>query len=453
MAAIGPSLPVNRNFRGAQVICHSPQRDTGPTQDNWPATRFGWARGTVYRSGAELQQAGPLMSAYGHAVADLPQNQPVLINLADPLHALAAFHGILAQGRPCGIGDDRITASAPAGLFHILDTQLPPRDPRDMPVSLQPSPFITFTGGTTGAPKAILRDQASWLYSFARQGIEPRDRVAVPGALSHSLALYATIEALHRQADIRLLSGLRPRAQTDAIRNQGVTVLYATPTQLKLFARSVPCPSVTRLFVGGGAFDGAARTQARKVFPNARIAVFYGTSETSFITVSDAETPANSVGKAYPGVTLKTDSDGLIWARSPMNFRDYLDTGGTQALRRDGFVSVGDCGRIDADGFVYLTGRADRIVTISDRSVSLDDVEQRIAARSGADHVAAIALPDAKRGHALGIAICGDPDLVRCQAADLPKIRQVIAVATWPMLASGKTDYPAIEALFAEQRP
>ena len=180
------------------------------------------------------------MSAYGQAVAQLPRGLPVLINLADPLHALAAFYGILAQGRPCGIGDDRIAASAPPGTFHVLDTQLPPHDPRDMPVSPQPSLFITFTGGTTGTPKAILRDQSSWLYSFARQGIVPNDRVAVLGALSHSLALYATVEALHQMADVYLLSGLRPRAQLDAIRGHDVTVLYATPTQLKLLGGSPP---------------------------------------------------------------------------------------------------------------------------------------------------------------------------------------------------------------------
>lgn len=390
------------------------------------------------------------MSAYGQAVAGLPPGLPVLINLADPLHALAAFHGILAQGRPCGIGDDRIAASAPRGTFHVLDTQLPPRDPRDMPMSRVPAPFITFTGGTTGAPKAILRDQASWLYSFERQGIMPYDRVAVLGGLSHSLALYATIEALHRLADIWLLAGLRPKAQAAAIRDQGITVLYATPTQLKLLSGSPPCPSVTRLFVGGGDFDADTRARTQDLFPNARIAVFYGTSETSFVTVSDAETPKGSVGKAYPGVTLKTDAEGLIWASSPMIFRDYLMSGGAQARRQGGFVSVGDLGRIDADGFVYLTGRADRIVSISDRSVSLDAVERQIERIEGIAQVAAIALPDAKRGHALGIAICGDPGLVWRQAAQLPKIRRVIALETWPMLTSGKTDYPALEALLAD---
>jgi long-chain acyl-CoA synthetase len=230
-------------------------------------------------------------------------------------------------------------------------------------------------------------------------------------------------------------------------------VLYATPTQLKLLAGSAPCPSVTRVFVGGGDFDAIGRAQTEALFPNARIAVFYGTSETSFVTVSDADTPKGSVGKAYRGVKLKTDADGLIWARSPMLFRDYLFSGGAQVLRHDGFVSVGDLGRIDADGFVYLTGRADRIVSISDRSVSLDAVERQVAKIDGVAQVAAIALPDAKRGHALGIALRGDPDLVRRNAAALPKISRVIALDKWPVLPSGKTDYPAIEKLFEVAGP
>lgn len=411
------------------------------------SARFDWERATAHRPDGSLRQACPLMTAYGHATADLPPDLPVLVNLSDPLQALAAFYGVLAQGRACGIGDARIAASAPHGAFHVIDRPLPTRDPRDMPISRTAAPFITFTGGTTGAPKAILRDQSSWLYSFAQQGIGPQDRVAVLGGLSHSLALYAAVEALHQMADIHLLAGLRPKAQSAAIGNHGITVLYATPTQLKLLAGSAPCKTVTRLFVGGGAFDGAARTQTKVQFPNARIVVFYGTSETSFVTVSDADTPAGSVGRAYPGVTLKTGEDGLIWASSPMLFKDYLISGGTPAQRRDGFVSVGDMGRIDPDGFLYLTGRADRIVSISDRSVSLDAVEREIERIEGVRHAATVALPDAKRGHVLGIVLSGDPDQVWRHAATLPKIGRLVAVETWPMLASGKTDYPAIAAL------
>lgn len=421
--------------------------ETEGQPDAWRATRFDWAGGAAHSPGASLRQAGGLMSAYGQATEGLPPDRPVLVNLPDPLHALAAFYGVLAQGRICGIGDARIATGAPAGIFHVLDQPLPPGDPRDLPVSRTAAPFITFSGGTTGAPKAILRDQSSWLYSFARQGIGKQDRVAVLGGLSHSLALYATVEALHQMADIHLLAGLLPKAQAATVRNHGVTVIYATPTQLKLLAGSPPCHAVTRLFVGGGTFDAAARAQAEAQFPKARITVFYGTSETSFVTVSDADTPAGSVGKAYPGVTLRTGVDGLIWARSPMLFRDYLISGGTQALRQDGFVSVGDLGRIDRDGFVYLTGRADRTVSISDRSVSLDAVERQIERIDGISHAAAVALPDAKRGHVLGIVLCGDPDQVRRNAAALPKIGRIIAVETWPTLPSGKTDYPAIAAL------
>ena len=93
---------------------------------------------------------------------------------------------------------------------------------------------------------------------------------------------------------------------------------------------------------------------------------------------------------------------------------------------------------------------ASAIWAASTPTVSLDEVERRLARIEGIEQIAAIALPDSKRGHTLSIALRGDPDLVRRQAADLPKIRQVIALETWPVLASGKTDYPAIEALFAD---
>ncbi len=404
--------------------------------------RFAWAHATVFRSGAELRQSGPLQSAYSQWADALVDDRPVLIALDDPIHALAAFFGILASGRICGIASQRIAASVPDGMLHILDTQLPDSDPREGAYSDALASFITFTGGTTGPPKAILRSQSSWLHSFKHQDVDIGDNVAVLGDLTHSLACYAAIEALTSWAKLYLLSDVRPDGQATAMAEHSVTVLYATPTQLKRLAGNAPCRAVRRVYVGGGAIDASTREVAATVFPNAKMQTFYGSSETSFLTIADQNTPTGSVGRAYPGVDLEIDTQQRIWANSPMLFERYLLGDSAQTKMHGGFLSVGDLGRLDTVGNLYLLGRADRSISINDQVVQLDAIEQVVVALPNVQNCAALSGSDPKRGHHLLLAIQGDPSDIAALA--LPKIGQILVLDTWPTLTSGKTDYSAI---------
>lgn len=418
------------------------ETQTAPRQK---AERFGWGRATVFRSGAELRNSGPLASAYSQWADRLADDLPVLIALADPIHALAAFFGILGSGRTCGIASPQIASTVPDGVLHILDRQLQERDPRDGVYSHRSVPFITFTGGTTGAPKAILRQQSTWLHSFNHQDVDVGDRVAIFGDLTHSLACYAAIEALSCSADLYLLDDIRPHGQALALAEHALTVVYATPTQIKRLPMDMPCPDVRCVYIGGGALDERARAVTDALFPNAVVRAFYGSSETSFLTMADKTTPTGSVGKAFRGVDLKVDNAGHIWSNSPMLFDRYLLGESSQTQTKDGFLSVGDLGRFDSAGNLFLTGRADRTVSISDQSVQLDAVEQQIEGLSGIANCAVLAGADPKRGHHLLVAIQGDAGEIA--ALSLPKIGNIITLQDWPTLSSGKTDYRAIALL------
>jgi long-chain acyl-CoA synthetase len=390
-----------------------------------------------------MRHAGPAAAAYAQYASALPDDdKPVLIALDDPLQALVAFFGILAQGHTCGIGDMDIAKALPEDALHILDTSLPPRDPRDAGLSFDLPPFITFTGGTTGAPKAVQRAQSTWLHSFAHQNVRIGDRVAVFGRLTHSLALYAAIEALNNGADLFLLSDIRPKGQAAALRDNDVTVIYATPTQIKLLANAAPCPAVRQAYIGGGALDADTQAATVTLFPNAAVQAFYGASETSFLTIADAQTPVGSVGKPYPGVQIEIGPDQSIWAKSPMLFNHYLFGVGQLTQQQNGFLSVGDLGRFDDDGNLFILGRADRTVSISDRQVSLDAVEQQVLALPEITFAAALSEPDPKRGHRLLLAIQGNPKDI--STLSLPKVGSIHVLDDWPMLASGKTNYTEI---------
>ncbi len=316
------------------------------------------------------------------------------------------------------------------------------------------------TSGSSGRVKTIRRSQASWIASFeVNRDLFPlsdRDVYGVLGHLGHSLALYATLEALHLGSGLLVLAGDSPRAQIRQLTEARVSVLYATPTQLLQLRGAGSLPSIRHVFCGGGALDAAGRAELAKLCPEARLREFYGASETSFITIADADTPEGSVGRVYPGARLEIRDGGEIWVAGPYLFEGY-DGPDAPPVRRDGaFISVGDLGHLDPAGHLFLRGRRARMVKVADQNVSLDAVEAVLAA-SGAAICAAVAVPDARRGQAVVAVIEGPPDdalaaRLRHACRDTlgahARPRWIRFVSRMPLLASGKPDLVRLARTF-----
>ena len=370
-----------------------------------------------------------LQNAYGAWVADTPNDAIIAIALPDPEHKMACFFACAHIGR-------RACIVTPAMLTDLDDTFIP------LTTQLLPLgtafpagasvPFITFTSGSTNRPKAILRNASTWIYSFERNSVVANDTVAVMGNLSHSLTHYAATEALHNGAKIIFC----PKRLTGE-----PTVIYATPTQIKLaMAQTTPHPNVRLVMIGGGHFTPAEHDACQNQFPNADIRIFYGTAETSFISIADKNTPNGSVGQAYDGVTISVQ-DGNVNVQTPMMAIGYL--GKIKTFDHDTSFATGEIGRIDAHGHLFLQGRADRRVTIADKSVHLDAIEAELLAIEGIINAGVIALPDASRG--LRAFAC-----VQGADVDHPLLGGVLVVDDWPQLLSGKTDYVRLKQILAQ---
>lgn len=315
--------------------------------------------------------------------------------------------------------------------------------------------FETLTSGSTGAPRRILRSQASWVASFnvnAGFGIGPGARVAVLGRLVHSLALYGAIEGLHLGAEVHLLDSLRPDRQRKALADRGISHLYATPAQLRLLVQGGdPCPDLRLVLVGGSKLDAGLRAAVRDMAPVAEVREFYGAAEASFITLADEETPEGSVGRPYPGVELALDPTGEVWVKSPYMFVGYAsDTG--SARWRDGWLSVGEIGRLEG-GFLYLHGRAGRVVTVADQNVFPEEIEALMEGMAGITRAAVLPVQDARRGMVLVAMVQGNPAAegeimaaLRSRLGALKAPKALIWLQDWPVLPSGKTDLRALEA-------
>jgi long-chain acyl-CoA synthetase len=314
--------------------------------------------------------------------------------------------------------------------------------------------FETLTSGSSGQPRRILRTCASWGASFAVNaelfGIGPGVRVAVLGRLVHSLALYGAVEGLSLGADVHLLDDLRPDRQRAALAARGIEVLYATPAQLRLMveAGGAVLP-MGRVLVGGSKLDAGLRAALAEMAPDAIVQEFYGAAEASFITLSGPDCPVGSVGRPYPGVEIALEA-GEIWVRSPYLFQGYAgdDPGG--AHWRDGWVSVGEMGRMEG-GFLYLQGRAGRMVTVADQNVFPEEIEAFLMGLPGVARAAVLPRPDGLRGVHLVALVMGTGETEAVLAAGraafgpLKAPRAVHWMCDWPMLPSGKTDLAALE--------
>ena len=325
--------------------------------------------------------------------------------------------------------------------------------PAEAPETLPGAPsFETLTSGSSGPPRRILRRQASWIASFAVNaglfGIGPGMSVAVLGQLTQSLALYGAVEGLHLGAAVQLLDALRPDRQRGILAARGVEVLYASPAQLRLLAGQGPVLRALRLvIIGGSKLDPGLRAALHDMAPAAAVREFYGAAEASFITLSDADTPEASVGRAYPGVEIEVRGEGEIWVRSPYLFERYagFDPGG--AVWQQGWLSVGEMGSL-RDGWLYLSGRAGRMVTVADQNVFPEAIEAFLLGLQGVVQAAVLPVADAQRGVHLVAVLQGDAGreaeilaLVRREFGALKAPRRVIWRRDWPATASGKTDF------------
>ncbi|MCQ8833862.1 AMP-dependent synthetase/ligase [Streptomyces malaysiensis] len=121
-------------------------------------------------------------------------------------------------------------------------------------------------------------------------------------------------------------------------------------------------------------------------FAGAGITVYNGyglTETTAAITAQPPGRPRQgTVGRPMPGTAVRIAPDGEVWVRGGTVFAGYVDEpAATGAALRDGWLSTGDIGFLDGDGYLTITGRKkDIIITSGGKSVSPQPLEERLRA-------------------------------------------------------------------------
>ena len=253
-----------------------------------------------------------------------------------------------------------------------------------------------------------------------------------------------------------------PDRQAHAMAMRGVQVVYATPAQLRqVVAAAGHLPALRHVVVGGATLDLGLRHAVQAIAPQAVMHEFYGAAEASFITLASGclgGVAAGCVGHAYPGVAVRLDAQGLVWVRSPYVFQGYAGADHGSAQWQGDWLTVGEMGQMTPQGLI-LRGRAGRMVTVADRNVFPEEIEQFLQTLPGVQRAAVLPVADVARGHVLLAVLAGDSaqedSILRALGQKLgPTLapKTLIWRQDWPLLASGKTDLARLQAEVASWR-
>jgi long-chain acyl-CoA synthetase len=317
-----------------------------------------------------------------------------------------------------------------------------------------------YTSGTTGRPKgvwsgvlgepdarALFEDEADlW-------GFDAADTHLVCSPMYHSVSVRFAAGTLLRGGRVVVLDHYDPAAAAGVLAGDDApTTTFMAPTALQRLLRHPQAPerlaSLRLLVHAGSPCPAPLKEQAMaRVRPGA-LWEFYGSTEGQFTVCSSEEwrTRRGTVGRARPGRRLEVDEGSVVWCHAPgfARFSYWGDPEATEAAWRGDAFTVGDLGRLDDDGYLFLEGRREDLVISGGVNVYPAEVEAALAAAPGVVEVAVFGVEDPEWGQRVCAAVVGEvgEDALRAHAAarlaPYKRPKQYVLVEQLPRTATGK---------------
>lgn len=366
---------------------------------------------------------------------------------------------------------------------------------------------ILFTSGTTGTPRAVPlthgNHRASAGASAANLGVEPDDDWLCCLPLSHVGGLAILLRSVLQGTTATLVEGFEAEAVAAHLGSGRISVASLVPTMLRRLLeigpppdpggdelrpytqrvevhqtggveqlasaraggtpKPVPGSRLRAVLLGGGPFDRALVERA--LDHGLPVLGTYGMTETASqvatVPPEAARRKAGSGGRALSGVKLEVLGDdgrpagpgesGAIRVRGAMV--------AASAAGPDGWLTTGDRGHLDGDGFLWVAGRADAVIVTGGENVAPAEVEAALREHPEVADCAVVGVPDPVWGRAVAAAVVprhpGSPpapdDLTawcRARLAGFKVPRRWAIVADLPRTPSGKVATAALPNLF-----
>lgn len=252
-------------------------------------------------------------------------------------------------------------------------------------VDLNQDATVMWTSGSAAEPKAVLHTFGNHYYNAlgANKNIpfEPGDRWLLSLPLYHVGGLSLLFRAVLGGGTIVLP---QPGYKlTEEIIKHRITHLSLVATQLyRLLETPEELPSLKKtlkaVLLGGGPFPHSLINKAR----NLQLPLYksYGLTETAsqVTTTSRTDYPdrLGTSGRTLEYRQVKISDNNEILVKGAILFKGYLEPQGLKVpIAEDGWFHTGDCGHIDKDGFLMVTGRKDNMFISGGENIQPEEIE------------------------------------------------------------------------------
>ncbi len=301
-------------------------------------------------------------------------------------------------------------------------------------VALEPDDIatISYTGGPANRPLGAVLSHRSLIIEaiISGYGFEQTDKdimmlFALP--MYHMFGLASVLLASVNKGSTVVVvpgTGVSMGSFMEAIERErgtiylGVPYIYALAVNVAEREGIKNDLSSIRLFVSGGAPLSIDVIQQFKQCYGSTIADVWGLTEAvSHVTCSpmDGTGKLGSSGKALPGWEIKVvddsgnelppDQPGEIIVRGPIMKGYYNNPQATAETIKDGWLYTGDIGRVDGDGYLFLSGMKKNMIILKGQNIYPSDIEEVLCIHPRVAGAIVVGIPDRLRGEIVGAAI------------------------------------------------
>jgi long-chain acyl-CoA synthetase len=300
-------------------------------------------------------------------------------------------------------------------------------------VAARPRGLVAYTAGTTGKPKGVRRippspsevdtlAQNTSAMFRAALGITAASRCLVSAPLYHSAPCAYVLFASQSGAWLRIEPRFDAAETLALIERYRVTHPYLVPT---MYVRLLRLPAELRDShdLSSVQFVSSTSAPCPPAIKEAMIDWWgdvineaYASSETGYLTLitsKEARERPGSAGRPIPGVSLKIIGDdgreappgtiGKIYARTTAvaQFTYINRQRDRDAVERDGYVTVGDLGYVDRDGYLFIVDRRTDLILSGGVNIYPAEIEHVLTAMPGVSDCAVVGIPDPEFGQAV----------------------------------------------------
>jgi long-chain acyl-CoA synthetase len=300
------------------------------------------------------------------------------------------------------------------------------------PVSWRPNPalrhrgdvaVLMMTSGTTGRPKRVELTHDRMAAAFRAGGLalddaQPRlgQRADILWApLAHISGLYFALATAMDGRGIALLERFEVGAWLELVRRHRPGYVRLPPTALRMVLEAdVPDEAFASVRAVGSGTAALAPELAEAFEDRYGVPVLTNYGATEFAgaiagwTLNDKSQwdrrKRGSVGRARDGVELRV-VDGQTGDALPLGAVGLLEARGSQLPGDGAWQRTTDLAAIDADGFLFIHGRADEAINRGGFTIPPGVIEEALLAHPAVDEASAVGLPDARLGEVPAVAV------------------------------------------------